>query len=103
MKGQLRIETISAFIVVDDDGSEGILGTWTPGGWTPLVGADEARIKSLEPIVQKWATELKKTITLAQFSIRTDIKQIEPNRLEPTHEKVRIGESIVGVTGKEQQ
>ena len=103
MKGQLRIETISAYIVVDDDGSEGILGTWSGSGWFPMVGADEERMKSLEPLAQEWANELKKTVTLAKFSIRTNIKLLEPDRTKATHEKIRLGESIVGITTKEER
>jgi hypothetical protein len=101
MKGQFRIETISAYITVDDDGTEGVLGVWGPSGFTPLVGADEARLKSLEPTARTLARELKKTITLARFSVRTDIKQIEPDRTEAAHETVRLTENIVGITKKE--
>lgn len=89
MRGQFKIETITAFIAVDDDGTEGVVGTMTPMGMMPMIAADEDRLKSLEPKAQVIATETKKTITLARFSVRTDLRQIEPNRLEPTHKVVR--------------
>lgn len=103
MRGQLRIETITAFVMIDDDGTEGVVGTMTPLGMMPLIAADEDRISSLEPKAQMIATESGKTITLAQFSVRTDLRHIEPNRLEPTHETIRTPGSGFIITNEEKK
>lgn len=77
MKGQLRIETVYAFIVVDDDGTEGIPAIQSPeGGWVPLVGADLERVSSLRELVPFVARG--KRVTLAHFTRRQDIEVFEP-------------------------
>lgn len=96
MHGQFKIETISAFIAVDDDGTEGVVGVPSLFGLMPMVCADEERIRSLEPRAQELATAMRKTITLARFSVRTDVKQIEPNRTEPAAEVIRLDEVMKG-------
>ena len=79
MRGQLRIEQMYAFVVVDDDGTEGIPATRGPGGLAmPLVGADMKRVESLKPIVRDMARQLDKPITLCRFEVRTELETIEP-------------------------
>lgn len=79
MDGQFRIASFWAFIVVDDDDTEGVIGMTVPGlGFTPLVGADLARIASLKPYAQQVATDLGKPVTLAHFSVRTDQETLQP-------------------------
>lgn len=82
MKGQLNIDALYAFIVRDDDGTEGLMGTMTPTGWMPMVGADLQRAASLEPIAQNLANASGKCVTLAHFSVRENVKEITPNRQE---------------------
>lgn len=74
MDGQLRIDSLFAFIVVDDDGSEGVPGINSPMGPIPMMGADLARVKSLEPFAQDFANQTGKTVTLVHFSVRTEQK-----------------------------
>lgn len=79
MDGQLQILSMWAFIVTDDDGTQGVVGTWLPGlGMQPLVGADLARVGSLRPYAQTVASRLGKPVTLAHFSARTDQEVIQP-------------------------
>jgi hypothetical protein len=80
MKGQLNIETMYAFIIRDVDGTEGVVGMMGPMGWVPFVGADMEKVEQLTPQAQSIANQWKKTITVAHFSKREDIKFIEPNR-----------------------
>ncbi len=78
MKGQLRIDQMFAFIVVDDDGTEGIPAFLAPGGTAmPMVGADMARVESLRPIARRMARELKKPVTLCKFTTREILEVIE--------------------------
>jgi hypothetical protein len=50
MKGPFRIESLYAFVVVDDDGSEGVAGRLMPNGtWMPFIGADMERVEQLTP------------------------------------------------------
>ncbi len=78
MKGQLRIDQMYAFIVLDDDGTEGIPAIRGPNGMVlPLVGADMARIDSLREIVRRDPMLKGKRITLAKFSVRENMEVIE--------------------------
>lgn len=79
MDGQLRIDSLFAFIVVDDDGTEGVPALSTPLGPMPMMGADLARVKSLEPIAQAWAQANGKSVSLVHFSRRTVQKVYQPD------------------------
>lgn len=73
------IKSISAYVAILEDGSEGICGFLAPDGmWTPLIGADHARLISLKPIAQKIANESGRTLRLVRLSKRTDIATITP-------------------------
>lgn len=81
MDGQLRIDEMYAFIVVDPrDGTEGVIGIRGPDGWLPMVGADLARIEALRPIAQQQATHFGTSVTLAVFSERRDVETLDPER-----------------------
>jgi hypothetical protein len=100
MKGQLNIETIFAFVLRDDDGTEGIPATLVGPMQMPLVGADMDRVASLEPIAQQLANASGKTIELVQFTTREHLKTIEPNRSNPGV-AIPIGSSLRAVFGGE--
>ncbi len=77
MKGQLRIDSMFAFICLDDDGTEGIPAFMTPGGIAmPMVGADLQRVDSLRPIARQMV-EAGKKITLVKFSHRETLEEIQ--------------------------
>jgi hypothetical protein len=83
VKGQLRIDTLFAFIVVDDDGTEGVPAMLVPPGvfptatMLPFMGADPARVEALRKQVMTDPLLKGKTITLAQFSVRTNLEVIQ--------------------------
>ena len=79
MKGQLRINEMFAFIVVDDDGTEGIPAYHNAdtGMIYPLVGADMARAKSLMPLVIDISVSMGRTVTLVKFTNRIELEHIE--------------------------
>ena len=80
MRGQKRIERMFAFVVVDEDGSEGVPAMAGPRGEPiPLLGADLARVDALRPVAAVLATMMNKPVkTLCVFSERTEVDTIEP-------------------------
>lgn len=78
MKGQLRIETCFAFVVIDDDGTEGVIGANMDDTWVPLMGADEERVDSLRPLAQLISTAVGKEVTLLRFGGREELEVIRP-------------------------
>lgn len=78
MQGQVKIDQMFAYVVMDDDDTEGIPAIESPMGPMPLVGADMARVESLNPIAQHMATSLGKEVTLVRFSVRETIEVFKP-------------------------
>lgn len=72
------ISTITAYIAVDNDGQEGIMGAQMGDGmFMPLVGADEARMMEYYPVAVK-ISELsghKLPFKILQFSNVEDITE----------------------------
>ena len=66
-----------AFTVVDEDGSEGVIGLLGPDGtWMPMVGADTARVEQLRPHAERMAASLGKDVTVLRFTVREQIDVI---------------------------
>lgn len=78
MDGQARIDSMWAFTVVDDDGTEGVVAVQAAGSMMPLVGADLARVRSLRPLAQRLASDLGKPVSLVHFSTRTVQETLQP-------------------------
>lgn len=80
MRGQVHIDQMYAYIVMDDDDTEGIPAFQLTGSQMPMpmVGADMARVESLNPIAQDMARQLGKKITLVRFSVREEVEVFEP-------------------------
>lgn len=79
MRGQLRIDEMFAFVVVDDDGTEGIPAATLPSGMMfPLVGADMDRVESLRPAAETMAASLGKRVEVVRFTTREHVEWIEP-------------------------
>ncbi len=69
-----------AFIALDEDGTEGVVGYPTSQGMLPLVGADMARVDSLRPYAQQIARSNGVPVTLVRFSVREDIETYEEEK-----------------------
>lgn len=79
MKGQILILQMFAWTVVDDDGTEGVPAfIGSNGVAVPLVGADRERIEQFRAMIMCDPTLKGKRITLAQFSVRTDLETVTP-------------------------
>lgn len=73
-KGQLRVDELWAFLATDPtDNTEGIISVQTNQGHMPLVGADLARMESLRPLARDVGDRTGAQITLARFTVRTDL------------------------------
>lgn len=81
-----KIEKLYAYIAHEkkDPDDEGVTAFLMPAmgfkgeQWMPMVGADEARMKSLKQKAQEIANTTGQKIALAEFSVRTDLETIEP-------------------------
>jgi hypothetical protein len=75
-----KIETLRAFVAVGKDGHEGVCAFQAGGSnvMLPMVCADEERVKQLRPLAQAIARVTGQRIVLAEFSVRTDVEEIEP-------------------------
>ena len=73
-----RIETISAFVSVDELDEEGIIGELVRGQWMPFIAADEDRLRSLRPRAELLARASGRPVRLVRFSVREDLETIEP-------------------------
>jgi hypothetical protein len=80
MSEPFRILTLTAFIATEKEtGEEGILASLNAqtGVWMPMIGADEARVTALMPTAAALAKTLGIKVTLARFSVREDLKQLD--------------------------
>ena len=73
----LEIKEMYAFIAEDEEG-EGLAAFLRDDIWMPLVGADAARVDNLRIFAQTVADQSGRRITLARFTVRTDLEVIEP-------------------------
>ena len=66
------IERLYAWIATEPDGGEGVCGAYLSGmpGFTPLIGADRARIESLRPHARLVAAKTGCPVRLVEFSCR---------------------------------
>lgn len=78
-KPKLVISDIYAYLSVDEDGNEGLIGELINGAWMPFVACDKARLDSLEPIAQRVAQRTGRPVRLIHLSTRTEIKTLDPS------------------------
>lgn len=71
-----RIETIWAYLSIDEDGNEGVCAGIFAGQIVPFVAADRARLTSLTEAAEKIAAHSGMRIVLAEFTGRTDLRTI---------------------------
>jgi len=72
----MKITELSAWVVTEKDGTEGIPAMYLDGVWYPAVCADNARIESMRPMVvnmSKMGLEVK----LVRFSQMTVVERLE--------------------------
>jgi hypothetical protein len=73
-----KITEMWAFISEDKDAEdEGIISAHVGMGWMPLIGADEARIRSLLPLALEIQRQTGKKVKLVKFTQRSDLQAFE--------------------------
>lgn len=72
-----KVRTITAFIVTEADGTEGITAFINNGRWVPMIGSDEERVESLKPIAKKISAAIGKPVQMVRFTVREDVEVID--------------------------
>lgn len=62
-----------AFVAVDGDGNESIIGMRDTGSWQPLIFSDQERVPALAPIAKRIAHDLGQQVRLIKFSTREEV------------------------------
>jgi hypothetical protein len=73
----LKITEIYAYISVDSDGNEGVCAFTSGSTMMPMIAADPARLKQLEPIAKQLAQISPHPIKLVKFSTREEVREIK--------------------------
>lgn len=75
------IEKLWAYIATEEDGGEGVCAFYNQkeDTWMPMIGADEARIRSFKSIAEEIADNTNTPIMLVEFSTRTDVEIVIPD------------------------
>ena len=68
-----RIEELTAFLALDEDGNEGLMHAHTGRGTMALIAADADAVEQYRPLAEHIAGE-GKTIRLVRFSVREDLE-----------------------------
>lgn len=72
----LSINSLYAFVSVDNEGNEGLCAYFEPkaGMWMAMVAADEARVASLIPYAEEMSKNSEKKIKLIRLTNRVEIR-----------------------------
>lgn len=73
-----RIESLWAYLSVDEDGDEGVIGRAHGVMWVPLVAADETRLRGLRSTAKAVARQTGRVVRLVRFTVRQDVEEIQP-------------------------
>ena len=80
-KTGLRVDQMWAWLSIDPaDDQEGVCAIYDEkaGFWHPLVGADEARMRSLQPHAVEIAKKSGQKVRLVCFRLKEIIQEIDP-------------------------
>jgi hypothetical protein len=75
-----RIDSVHAYVVLAENGDEGIAAFHTGEGWMPMICADWTRVESLRPMAEALARKTGQEIRLVKFANRTDVETIGGGR-----------------------
>jgi hypothetical protein len=75
-----RISEVHAYIVVTENGDEGIAAFLSEGVWMPMICADMARVESMRPMARRIAEATGQEVRLVKFATRTDVETIGGGR-----------------------
>lgn len=75
---KLKVDQMWAFVVMDDDGDEGVPAVKMNGNFYPLVGADMARAKSVREQAVEVSNGTGRPVELRRFTTMEVIETIHP-------------------------
>lgn len=79
----LSVDELWAYLFTSpEDNVEGIAAVHGTDGWTPMVGADEERMRMLRPAAEALARFLSLEVKLVRFSHREDVETITGRLVE---------------------
>lgn len=67
-----KIQSVVAFLVVNADGDEGVIGFRTGEGWMPAICADQGREDLVEDAVRRATAGTGKLVRKVRFSTRIE-------------------------------
>jgi hypothetical protein len=73
-----RIDSIWAFLSIDDDGNEAVIAgpLLGPGSYVPLIAADERRLGSLTVVADAIARDSGRIVRLVKFTSREVVRDL---------------------------
>lgn len=74
----MEIQSIWAYVSVNENGEEGICGFNDPRTkqWVPMIAADEERLKSLKPFAHQIAVFTKQKVKIVKFNTRETVGEV---------------------------
>ena len=87
-----RAKEIWAFMSVDQDDDEGLIGVMRDGAWLPFVATDLTRVDLLREMAKQVATETNQKVNVVRFTVRENMEEILP---EEQHKKPLDQMSVV--------
>jgi hypothetical protein len=75
-----RIGSVHAYVVLAENGDEGIAAFLSDGVWMPMICADMARVESMRPMARRIAKATGQEVRLVKFATRTDVETIGGGR-----------------------
>ena len=92
-----KLNEMYAFVSVNEEGNEGILGMPSPHGVLPMFTADKKNLPKLMEGAQLFANSMDRKITVLKFSGREEVETIEPSMLiKPDMGVQRVQTSMSG-------
>lgn len=81
-----RIESVFAFLSVDESDEEGIIAELNPatGMWFPLISADQRRFEDYKVMAQRICDRTGMPVRIARFDYRIDEGTMLPNPFRRT-------------------
>jgi hypothetical protein len=73
-----RIDSIWAFLSIDDDGNEAVIAgpLLGPGSYVPLIAADARRLSSLTVVADAIARDSGRIVRLVKFTSREVVREL---------------------------
>lgn len=78
MSEGLRINEVFAYVLVDEDGDEGVPAVGLGSMWYPMMGADRERMADFRRHAQEIAKAKGRAVRLVRFTTRETLETLDP-------------------------